>query len=52
VFASRNIERVFMIDNNSLNAFNVVRHENVILSDNATKTVVSRLTDNGEENEM
>ncbi|MDR1457365.1 MAG: 50S ribosomal protein L4 [Puniceicoccales bacterium] len=48
VLASRNIERVFMIDSNSLNAFDVVRHGNVIISDNAIKTVIARLTDNRE----
>ncbi|MDR1528192.1 MAG: 50S ribosomal protein L4 [Puniceicoccales bacterium] len=48
VLASRNIERVFMIDSNSLNAFDVVRHGNVIISDNAIKAVMARLADNEE----
>ncbi|MDR1173506.1 MAG: 50S ribosomal protein L4 [Puniceicoccales bacterium] len=48
VLASRNIERVFMIDSNSLNAFDVVRHRNVIISDSAVKAVVARLADNKE----
>ncbi|MDR0741870.1 MAG: 50S ribosomal protein L4 [Puniceicoccales bacterium] len=48
VLASRNIERVFMIDSNSLNAFDVVRHGNVVISDKAIKAMVARLTDNKE----
>ncbi|MDR1232786.1 MAG: 50S ribosomal protein L4 [Puniceicoccales bacterium] len=48
VLASRNIERVFMIDSNSLNAFDVVRHRNVIISDSAVKAVMARLADNKE----
>ncbi|MDR2628722.1 MAG: 50S ribosomal protein L4 [Puniceicoccales bacterium] len=51
VLASRNIGRVFMIDSNSLNAFDVVRHGNVIISDNAMKAVVDRLTDKTDNKE-
>ncbi|MDR1891040.1 MAG: 50S ribosomal protein L4 [Puniceicoccales bacterium] len=48
VLASRNIGRVFMIDSHSLNAFDVVRHRNVIVSDDAMKAIVARLADNKE----
>jgi large subunit ribosomal protein L4 len=48
VLASRNIERVFMIDGHSLNAFDVVRHKNIVLSEDALKTMVTRLADNKE----
>ncbi|MDR2776661.1 MAG: 50S ribosomal protein L4 [Puniceicoccales bacterium] len=48
VLASRNIERVFMIDSSSLNAFDVVRHGNVVISDSAMKAVMARLTDKKE----
>ncbi|MDR1413914.1 MAG: 50S ribosomal protein L4 [Puniceicoccales bacterium] len=44
VLASRNIGRVFMIDSHSLNAFDIVRHKNVVISDSAMKTVAVRIS--------
>ncbi|MDR1595552.1 MAG: 50S ribosomal protein L4 [Puniceicoccales bacterium] len=43
VLAARNIVRVFMVDAQSLNAFDVVRHKNIVVSNSAMKDMVSRL---------
>jgi ribosomal protein L4 len=43
VLASNNIGRVFIVDSQSLNAFDVVRHRNVVMSDGAVKSVIGRL---------
>ncbi|MDR1401360.1 MAG: 50S ribosomal protein L4 [Puniceicoccales bacterium] len=43
ILASRNIGRVFMVDSHSLNAFDVVRHENIVISGSAVKTVAARM---------
>jgi large subunit ribosomal protein L4 len=45
ILASRNIGRVFMVDSHSLNAFDVVRHGNIIISGGAVGTIVERLAE-------
>jgi hypothetical protein len=37
-----------MIDSHLLNTFDLVRHRNIIVSDNAMKDIVVRLADNDE----
>ncbi|MDR2738064.1 MAG: 50S ribosomal protein L4 [Puniceicoccales bacterium] len=43
VLASRNIGRVFTVDSSSLNAFDVVRHANIVISGAAVDMVTSRV---------
>ncbi|MDR1432894.1 MAG: 50S ribosomal protein L4 [Puniceicoccales bacterium] len=52
ILASRNIGRVFMVDSSSLNAFDVVRCKNVVVSGDAMKAIAARLSVDAEsENE-
>lgn len=48
ILASRNIGRVFMVDSNSLNAFDIVRCKNVVISGNAMGAIAVRLSADGE----
>lgn len=48
LLASGNIERVFLVDADSLNAFDVVRYKNVVLTKKAMDVVVRRLSVNGD----
>jgi large subunit ribosomal protein L4 len=49
VLAAGNIGRVFMVDSQSLNAFDVVRYQNVVMSRSAVSVVASRLSGKGSE---
>jgi ribosomal protein L4 len=51
ILASRNIGRIFTVDSHSLNAFDVVRHKNVILGSGAVGTLVARLNGGGRSGE-
>ena len=48
LLASGNIERVFLADANLLNAYDVVRYKNVVLTKKAMEVVVGRLSVNGD----
>lgn len=45
LLASGNIERVFVVDAASLNAFDVVRYKNVVLTKKAVDVIVGRLAE-------
>jgi large subunit ribosomal protein L4 len=51
ILASSNIGRVFIVDSQSLNAFDVVRYKNVIMSDGAIRSVINRLLGEVRSNE-
>lgn len=43
MLAVRNLPRVFMIDSNSLNAWDVVLHDNILISEKGFKQLINRI---------